>query len=119
MRARRAVIADRYTSAFTVLGDLVELPGVKEGTRSACISTVAVGRQGSKNAQQLAEDLNRLGIGTSVHFIPLHLSAHFRQCFGFRGASFLPRRRILAGIVSTHLPSYVRLRCRTRYLCDS
>ena len=35
MRARRTAIADRYRAAFTALGNLVELPTVKEGIRSA------------------------------------------------------------------------------------
>jgi dTDP-4-amino-4,6-dideoxygalactose transaminase len=105
MRARRAVIADRYTSAFTVLGDLVELPGVKEGTRSAWhLYPLRLAGKVRKMRNQLAEDLNRLGIGTSVHFIPLHLSAHFRQCFGFRGGEFPASEDAYSRVLS--LPIY-------------
>ena len=35
MRARRTAIASRYSAAFAALGDLVELPPVEEGVRSA------------------------------------------------------------------------------------
>ena len=105
MRARRAAIADRYTNAFTVLGDLVELPGVKEGTRSAWhLYPLRLAGKARKMRNQLAEDLNRLGIGTSVHFIPLHLSAHFRQCFGFCGGEFPASEDAYSRVLS--LPLY-------------
>jgi dTDP-4-amino-4,6-dideoxygalactose transaminase len=105
MRARRAAIADRYTKAFTVLGDLVELPGVKEGTRSAWhLYPLRLAGKVRKMRNQLAEDLSLLGIGTSVHFIPLHLSAHFRQCFGFRGGEFPASEDAYSRVLS--LPLY-------------
>ena len=53
---------------------------------------------------QLADDLNRLGIGTSVHFIPLHLTAHFRRCFGFRGGEFPASEDAYSRVLS--LPIY-------------
>jgi perosamine synthetase len=53
---------------------------------------------------QLADDLSRLGIGTSVHFIPLHLSAHFRERFGFRSGDFPASEDTFSRILS--LPLY-------------
>jgi dTDP-4-amino-4,6-dideoxygalactose transaminase len=105
MRARRTAIADRYSAAFTVLGDLVELPTVRDGLRSAWhLYPLRLAGEVRDKRDQLAEDLNRLGIGTSVHFIPLHLSTHFRQCFGFRGGEFPASEDAYSRVLS--LPLY-------------
>ena len=89
MRARRTAIADRYCAAFAALGDLVELPPVKEGVRSAWhLYPLRLAGEARNMRDQLAAGLHRLGIGTSVHFAPLHLSAHFRERLGFRGGEF-------------------------------
>lgn len=37
---------------------------------------------------QFLDDLNRMGIGTSVHFKPLHLMSYYRKRFGFRPEDF-------------------------------
>ena len=105
MRARRTEIADRYTAAFAALGDLVELPTVKESIRSAWhLYPLRLAGKVRHMRNQLAEDLNHLGIGTSVHFIPLHLSAHFRQSSGFRGGEFPAAEDVFSRILS--LPLY-------------
>jgi dTDP-4-amino-4,6-dideoxygalactose transaminase len=105
MRARRTAIADRYRAAFTALGDLVELPTVKEGTRSAWhLYPLRLTGKVRNMRDQLAEDLNHLGIGTSVHFIPLHLSTHFRQYSGFRGGEFPASEDAFSRVLS--LPLY-------------
>ena len=105
MRTRRTTIADRYSAAFTVLGDLVELPTVRDGLRSAWhLYPLRLAGEVRDKRGQLAKDLNRLGIGTSVHFIPLHLLAHFRQCFGFRGGEFPASEDAYSRILS--LPLY-------------
>ena len=105
MRARRTAIADRYTAAFTALGDLVDLPTVREGIRSAWhLYPLRLAGTVRNMRNQLAEDLNHLGIGTSVHFIPLHLSAHFRQCSGFRGGEFPASEDAFSRVLS--LPLY-------------
>ena len=89
MRARRAEIASRYSADFAALGDLVELPTVEEGMRSAWhLYPLRLAGAARTGRDQLVEDLRLLGIGTSVHFIPLHLSPHFRKRFGFRGGEF-------------------------------
>jgi UDP-sulfoquinovose synthase len=89
MRARRAVIAANYSAALASLGDLVELPTVEEGVRSAWhLYPLRLAGAARAGRDQLAEGLHRLGIGTSVHFMPLHLSAHLRERLGFRGGEF-------------------------------
>jgi dTDP-4-amino-4,6-dideoxygalactose transaminase len=105
MRARRTAIAGRYTAAFTALGDLVELPTVKEGMRSAWhLYPLRLAGEAQNMRDQLVDDLSRLGIGTSVHFIPLHLSAHFRQYLGFQGGEFPASENAYSRVLS--LPLY-------------
>lgn len=105
MRARRTEIAARYTTAFSALGDLVELPTVKEGMRPSWhLYPLRLAGEARNMRDQLADDLNRLGIGTSVHFIPLHLTTHFRQRFGFRGGEFPASEDAYSRILS--LPIY-------------
>jgi dTDP-4-amino-4,6-dideoxygalactose transaminase len=89
MRLRRTAIALRYSTAFAELGNLVELPTVEEGVRSAWhLYPLRLASDARLCRNQLIDDLNELGIGTSVHFIPVHLSPHFREHRGFRGGEF-------------------------------
>jgi dTDP-4-amino-4,6-dideoxygalactose transaminase len=89
MRLRRDTIARRYTAAFAELGDLVELPTVEEGVRSAWhLYPLRLTGAARMRRDQLIDDLSKVGIGTSVHFIPVHLSPHFREHHGFRAGSF-------------------------------
>ena len=89
MRGRRTTIATHYSTAFASLGDLVELPTVEEGVRSAWhLYPLRLAGDARSGRDQLAELLQRQGIGTSVHFMPLHLSAHLRERLGFRGGEF-------------------------------
>jgi dTDP-4-amino-4,6-dideoxygalactose transaminase len=105
MRERRTAIACRYTAAFTDLGDVVELPVVGERIRSAWhLYPLRLAGKAQNMRDQLAEDLQRVGIGTSVHFIPLHLSAHFRQHFGFHGGEFPAAEDAFSRVLS--LPIY-------------
>ena len=105
MRARRTAIASRYCAAFAALGDLVELPPVKEGVRSAWhLYPLRLAGEARNMRDQLAAGLHCLGIGTSVHFAPLHLSAHFRERLGFRGGEFPASEDVSSRVLS--LPLY-------------
>ena len=105
MRERRENLATRYSSALAELGDLVELPTVREGIRPAwhlypLRLTGAV--RGYRN--QLIEDLNQLGIGSSVHFQPVHLSSYIKDRMGFRGGEYPISEEISSRVLS--LPLY-------------
>jgi perosamine synthetase len=105
MTHRRTAIAEQYTAAFRELATL-ETP------------TQGPHRQSSwhlyllrLNLEQLpydrAEFINRLkslGIGTSVHFIPLHLHPYYRNTYGFEASAFPIAYREYLRVVS--LPIY-------------
>jgi perosamine synthetase len=50
------------------------------------------------------EELGRRGIGTSVHFIPLHRHPFYRSNFGYESADFPGAERLYERIIS--LPIY-------------
>ncbi|MEO6213082.1 MAG: DegT/DnrJ/EryC1/StrS family aminotransferase [Vicinamibacterales bacterium] len=53
---------------------------------------------------EIIEELARLKIGTSVHFIPVHLHPYYRETFGYAAGDFPNAERIYAELVS--LPLY-------------
>ena len=50
------------------------------------------------------EDLRERGVGTSVHFIPLHLHPYYRDTFGYARRDFPTASNVYGGIIS--LPIY-------------
>jgi dTDP-4-amino-4,6-dideoxygalactose transaminase len=104
-RARRTAVAARYSEALAALGDLVELPQVEDGMRSAWhLYAVRLAGAARLARDRVAEDLAGAGIGTSVHFVPLHLTSHFRARSGYQGGEFPACEDACARVLS--LPLY-------------
>jgi len=105
IRERRAEIAAHYSASLASLGDLVELPVVAEGVRPAwhLYPLRLAGRAGG-GRDRLVEDLADRGIGTSVHFIPVHLMTHFRKRYGYRGGEYPVCEDVFRRVLS--LPLY-------------
>ena len=80
MRDRRAEIAALYSAAFDGLP--VQVPTVPEGVDSAWHLYVLRTDPGARD--ELIAALTDRGIGTSVHFIPLHLHSYYRETFGYQ-----------------------------------
>jgi perosamine synthetase len=89
MRSRRCVIAERYNDAFAY-SDALEVPTVPRGLESPwhlymlriVPERLTVGRD------LLIERLRERSIGTSVHFIPLHLHRYYRETFSYVRGDF-------------------------------
>lgn len=108
MRAQRARIAARYSETLAGLGDLAELPAVAEGVRPAWhLYPLRLAGDARHARDQLITDLHQRGIGTSVHFIPLHMTSHIRRRYGFRGGEFPVCEDAGARVVS--LPLYAAM----------
>jgi dTDP-4-amino-4,6-dideoxygalactose transaminase len=58
----------------------------------------------------LVKALWKRNIGTSVHFIPLHLQPFYRKRYGYRTGDFPVAERIFQGILS--LPLFPRMTVR-------
>src|SRR3990172_7777825 len=52
-------------------------------------------------------ELGKRGIGTSLHFIPIHLHPYYREAFGFQPGDFPVAEQVYAGLIS--LPLYPRM----------
>lgn len=87
MRDRRAEIAASYDAAFAALP--VERPFVPDGAKSAWhLYVLRVDSVTPGDRDQVIGALNALGIGTSVHFIPLHLHTYYRDTYGYTSGNF-------------------------------
>jgi perosamine synthetase len=88
--AQRRQIAARYDAAF---GDIEELelppppPPHAEHAWHLYILRICP-EQLSINRNQFIEKLKSLGIGTSVHFVPLHLHPYYQRTYGYRRGDF-------------------------------
>lgn len=89
MWARRASLAARYTEELRNLG-VFELPYAREDVQHAWHLYPIRIRSGalSIHRDRVIEELKQRGIGTSVHFIPLHLHPYYRDRWGYRAGDF-------------------------------
>jgi dTDP-4-amino-4,6-dideoxygalactose transaminase len=61
----------------------------------------------SIDRDRFIEELSRAGVGTSVHFIPLHLMSYYRDRYGFRPEDFPATLSVFQTCIS--LPLYPSL----------
>ncbi|HEY3928670.1 MAG TPA: DegT/DnrJ/EryC1/StrS family aminotransferase [Candidatus Koribacter sp.] len=84
MRQQRAAISSRYDKAFGTLL-FFEIPTLKDDRESALhlyplrlnLETLTIDRA------RFIEELKQRAIGTSVHFIPLHMHPFYRDNYGY------------------------------------
>jgi dTDP-4-amino-4,6-dideoxygalactose transaminase len=91
MRIERERVARRYEAAFAAagIGDLVELPLVPRANEVHAWHLFPIRLHLDRVKISRAETIDRLaeaGIGTSVHFIPLHLHPYYRRTYGYAPA---------------------------------
>jgi len=88
-QARRLEIVRRYNAAFWQLPEL-QVPVERDGCESAWhlyplrlnLEMLTIGRN------QVIEELKARNIGSSVHFIPIHLHAYYRDKYGYKPEDF-------------------------------
>jgi dTDP-4-amino-4,6-dideoxygalactose transaminase len=105
MQARRRRLARRYSARLREC-DSFDLPQEVAGRMHAWHlyilrlrpRTLRIGRD------EMIEALRERGIGTSVHFVPLHLHSHYRRALGCRRGDFPCAERESARAIS--LPLY-------------
>ncbi|MGC8838815.1 MAG: DegT/DnrJ/EryC1/StrS family aminotransferase [Anaerolineae bacterium] len=116
-QARRREIVQRYNEAFSQLEELqvpIERPEVEHAWHLYVLrlnlerfQPSAVGGQPSAVRNRFIEELRARNIGTSVHFIPVHLHPYYRDRYGYRPEDFPVAYREYQRIVS--LPLYPRM----------
>lgn len=80
---RRAQIAERYTAALEAVPGLRLPRPPLRGRHAWHLYAIRVTEDFGPSRDALAEQLSLRGIGTSVHFIPLHHMAHYRDAAGY------------------------------------
>ena len=105
MRDARAEIARRYDELLSGIPG-VEVPKTLPDVEHAWhLYVVRIDPELSAlTRDELIEELKQAGIGTSVHFIPLHLHSYYRDTFGYRPQDFPVATRAAERILS--LPLY-------------
>lgn len=108
MTRRRAEIAAKYSNAFADLPQL-QLPHVAEDRVTSWHLYIARLNLASLRLDRAAfiRELAGQDVGTSVHFIPLHLHPYYRQQFGYRPDEFPVASSEFLRAVS--LPIYSRM----------
>lgn len=108
MWLRRHEIAMRYNDAFGALPEL-QIPVNRADCQHAWhlyILRLNLDRLGIDRAQFI-EELKQLNIGTSVHFIPLHLHPYYRETYGYAPTDFPVAFKEFQQVIS--LPIYSKM----------
>ena len=105
---RREKIAEAYNEAFAGL-DTIEIPFVKPDIKHDWhLYVIKLVLEKLKiDRAQFIEALKQEGIGTSVHFIPVHLHPYYRETFGFKKGDFPVAEEAYERVVS--LPLYPKM----------
>jgi len=104
MREKREQIANRYTEALSSL-EAYGTPADQPATQHAWHLYSIQVKTGvlTLSRDQLIEELKHRGIGTSVHFIPLHTHPYYQQALGYRTGQFPNAERHFEGAISLPL----------------
>jgi dTDP-4-amino-4,6-dideoxygalactose transaminase len=89
MKERRGQIAAQYTAAFEGM-EALELPtllGDRESSWHLYVLRLHTDRLRASRDDFISA-LRERGIGTSVHFIPLHLHPYYQEAFGYHRGDF-------------------------------
>ena len=91
MRVEREAVARLYGQAFAAssVADLVELPRMPRSNEVHAWHLYPIRLHLDRIRVTRAEAIDRLaeaGVGTSVHFIPLHLHPYYRRTYGYAPA---------------------------------
>ena len=86
---RRRAVAERYAQALAELPE-IEIPVEQDGCESAWhIYAIRLRLERLRiDRDRFIEEMTRRKIGTSVHFIPVHLHPYYRDKYGFRPEDF-------------------------------
>lgn len=106
---RRREIVHRYNKAFSPFEEL-QIPGEKPYVEHSWhLYVLRLNLQRLKiSRNQFIEELKSRNIGTSVHFIPIHLHPYYRDKYGYKPDDFPIAHREYQRIIS--LPLYPKMR---------
>lgn len=105
MQRRRKEYVNMYNEAFSKVEEIV-VPHVKRDIRHSWhLYIIQIKPELLKiNRDEFIEELRKENIGTSVHFIPLHLMPFYQKNFGFKKGDFPKAESVYERVIS--LPLY-------------
>ena len=104
---RRAAIARRYHLAFADLPLVLPADAPPGDLHSWHLYAVRLGEDAPMSRDSFIEHLYALGIGCSVHYVPLHQHPYWRERYGLRAEQFPRSQAAYERIVS--LPIFSRM----------
>jgi perosamine synthetase len=108
LHKRRRQIAEQYAEAFRDMEACWVPSEVEYGTHAWHLYILRLHLETLRSGRdEIIQALQQKGIGTSVHFIPLHLHPLYRERFGYRSGAFPVAERVFASAIS--LPIYPRM----------
>ncbi len=119
MQQNRLRIAARFQEAFGKI-DAIDLPQIPDYTTHCWHLYVIriVPEVLTIDRDRFIEELNQRNVGTSVHFIPVHLMSAYQKRFGCREGDFPNAEKHFDRIIS--LPLYPTLTDEeTQYIIDA
>ncbi len=105
LQARRLAIVERYQSALADCAE-IELPACRQHVDHAWhLFAVRMHHERLRiHRDEVIAELNAAGIGTSVHFIPLHVHSYYREKLGYNDETLPEATRQWERMIS--LPLY-------------
>jgi UDP-4-amino-4,6-dideoxy-N-acetyl-beta-L-altrosamine transaminase len=89
MQIRRFEIAEMYNDAFNSLEQIIVPPIEKNSIHAWHLYPIQIRTEHLKiNRNEFIEALKAENIGTSVHFIPIHMHPYYKKKFGFKKGDF-------------------------------
>lgn len=108
-QARRARLAAEYDRLLADLPEVIRPRVREEIVHSRHLYAIRLDLERLRiDRGQVIEELRRRGIGTSVHYIPIHLHPFFQQELGLREGDYPVAERVFAWLCS--LPLHPRMR---------
>jgi len=104
LRARRAAIAAQYTEMLSSMEEFAPPPEPNDESHAWHLYVIRVNPAAlTISRDQVIEELKARGIGTSVHFIPLHLHSLYQKKLGYADGQFPNAERHFENAISLPL----------------
>jgi perosamine synthetase len=108
-RNKREKIAQAYNKAFKRLKEIKIPPTTSNSANAWHLYTIQLNLEKLKiNRDKFIEELSKRNIGTSVHFIPLHMHPYYRNTYNYKGTDFPNSYNAYKRIIS--LPIYTKMK---------
>ena len=102
-QGRRAEVAERYTAQLGTVPGIVSAPVPRHGRHAWHLYVIRVQPEYGRSRDELARELADRGVGTSVHFVPVHRFGYFRRLLGEQADRLPVAERIADQLLSLPL----------------